>query len=242
MKKTIHALTAVAIATTIGFALTAAPLEAKPADEKLQVAKNEIPDPNKAGQMAGAEAAKKPAANIKGFRSARFGMSEAEVRKAIKKDFKLGKKAIKSEENKQERTQILAVDVDDLLPGGGTAKVSYVFGYKTKKLIQVSAVWSAASDEKLTAQQLFSNANVLQNYFGEQGFEPKSIAMNLPTNGGLIMFRGSDANKRTALLMLQGKYRESDDKQRLLTPSALMLFYVEDAEHPDIYRLPKGLF
>ncbi len=35
---------------------------------------------------------------------------------------------------------MLLVKVPDLLPGGGTAEISYVFGYQSKKLIQVSVV------------------------------------------------------------------------------------------------------
>lgn len=229
-------------AAAISFSLAPAVM-AKASSKTVKLAKNEVPSPNSAG-LGGdsSEDAKAATAKVDGFRSAKFGMTEAEVRKAILRDFKVGKKSIDVEENKQERTRILTANVVDLLPGGGNAKVSYVMGYKSGKLIQVSAVWSKATDEKLSAQQLFSNANVLQSYFGEQGFAQDSIAMNLPTNGGLIMFRGADAKKRTALLMLQGQYRETKDKQRILTPSALMLFYVENAEKPDIYRIPAGLF
>lgn len=187
-------------------------------------------------------ASEKPSIKLEGFRSARFGMTEKEVRRAIKKDFKVQDKEITSETNKQERTKILNLDVKDLLPGGGKSKVSYVFGYKSNKLIQVSTVWSKATDDTLTPAQLFSNANVLQTYFADAGYDRSSMAMNLPANGGLIMFRGNDAEKRTTLLMLQGNYTAGKDNSRVLTPASLMLFYVKDAEQPDVYRLPKGLF
>ncbi|MEM6496937.1 MAG: hypothetical protein AAF709_09465 [Pseudomonadota bacterium] len=232
-------LATVAFAAILPFA--AVPTIAKAPIKPVQVAKADAVAP-KAGSAAVAGEREVVRASVDGFRSAKFGMSERDVRRAMKKDFSLSKKDIAVEENKQERTRVLAAEVKDLLPGGGATKVSYVFGYKTDKLIQVSAVWSGATDKSITAEQLYSNANQLQRYFTSAGFEPSSIAMNVPTADGVIMFRGSDAQKRTTLLMLRGKYGQTKDQQRVLMPSALMLFYVKDAEKPDIYRLPKGLF
>lgn len=181
-------------------------------------------------------------ANVEGFRSARFGMTEAEVKAAVAKDFKVSADAIREQPNAGERTKALVVKVPDLLPGGGTAEVSYVFGYQSKKLIQVSASWSKATDEKMTPEQLFSNSSVLRSHFMSEGFKPESIATNMPINNGLLMFRGSDAKDRTAILLLQGTFAQGENNQRILTPGSLMLFYIADAKTPDIYRLPPGSF
>jgi hypothetical protein len=181
------------------------------------------------------------AAEVEGFRSARFGMSEADVKAAITKDFGKGT-AVTEQPNAGERTKVLVVKVPDLLPGGGTAEVSYVFGYQTKKLIQVSVSWSKAIDDKMTPEQLFSNSSVLRTHFMSEGFKPETIATNMPINGGLLMFRGSDAKDRTAMLMLQGTFTQGEKNQRILTPTSLLLFYVADAKAPDVYRLPPGSF
>lgn len=181
-------------------------------------------------------------ANVDGFRSAKFGMTEAEVKAAVAKDFKVGADAIREQPNAGERTKALVVKVPDLLPGGGAAEVSYVFGYQSKKLIQVSASWSKATDEKMTPEQLFSNSSVLRSHFMSEGFKPESIATNMPINNGLLMFRGSDAKDRTAILLLQGTFAQGENNQRILTPGSLMLFYIADAKTPDIYRLPPGSF
>ena len=77
--------------------------------------------------------------SVEGFRSAKFGMNEADVRSAIGKDFGLKPEAIKTQDNPAELTHSLLVTVPDLLPNGGGAEVSYVFGYKSKSLIQVGA-------------------------------------------------------------------------------------------------------
>lgn len=183
-----------------------------------------------------------PTAEVTGFRSAHFGMTEAEVRSAIERDFKVKPDAIQSQENKAEQTHLLAVRVADVLPGGGAADVSYVFGFKSKTLIQVGLSWSKATDDKLTPEQLFSNANVLRSHFISAGYKPDTIATNMPINGGVLMFRGSDAQERTTMLILQGTFSQGENNQRVLTPTALLLFYIADAKSPDVYRLPAGSF
>lgn len=182
-------------------------------------------------------------ADVHGFRSARFGMTENEVRAAIATDFALKGDAIKVDSNKTEKTQILSVKVPDVLPNGGTADVSYVFGFNSKTLIQVGVSWSKAFDDKMTPEQLFSNATMLRTHFLGAGFKPDTIATNAPINGGLLMFRGSDANDHTTLLILQGTLAQGqNEQQRVLTPTGLLLFYIADAKTPDVYRLKPGSF
>jgi len=181
-------------------------------------------------------------AEITGFRSAHFGMTEPDVRRAIENDFRARPDEIRSEENKAEQTQVAIVRVPDALPGGGTASISYVFGFKTKKLIQVGLSWSKATDEKMTPEQLFSNANILRTHFLEAGYKPDTISTNMPVNGGVLMFRGSDAHERTTVMILQGTFSQGENNQRVLTPTALLLFYIADAKNPDVYRLPEGSF
>ena len=179
---------------------------------------------------------------VEGFRTARFGMNEADVRAAISKDFGAKPDAIKTQDNPAELTHSLLVTVPDLLPNGGTAEVSYVLGYKSKTLIQVGAVWSKASDAAITPERLFSNANILRAHFMSEGFKPETVAVNTPINGGLLMFRGSDARDRSVMLLLQGSFETKENNQRVLTPTGLLLFYVADAKSPDVFKLPPGQF
>ena len=129
-----------------------------------------------------------------------------QVRSAIAKDFNLQGDAVQAQENKAEQTHVLIVRAGDVLPGGGTASVSYVFGFKSKTLIQVGLSWSKATDDAMTPEQLFSNANVLQSHFVSAGYKPDTVATNMPINGGILMFRGSDAQQHTAMLILQGTF------------------------------------
>ncbi|MBR0823910.1 hypothetical protein JQ596_00085 [Bradyrhizobium manausense] len=179
---------------------------------------------------------------IDGFRSAKFGMNEADVRAAISKDFAAKPEAIKTQDNPAELTHSVLLPVPELLPNGGTAELSYVFGYKSKSLIQVGAVWSKATDAAMTPEKLFSNANILRAHFLNEGFKADSIAVNMPVNGGIVMFRGSDAKDRSVILLLQGTFETKENNQRVLTPTGLLLFYVADAKSPDIFKLPPGQF
>lgn len=179
---------------------------------------------------------------IDGFRSAKFGMSEADVRAAMTKDFNAKLDAIRAQDNASELTHSLLLSAPELLPNGGTAELSYVFGYKSKSLIQVGAVWSKGTDTAMTPEKLFSNANILRAHFLSEGFKPDSIAVNMPVNGGIVMFRGSDAKDRSVILLLQGTFENKENNQRVLTPTSLLLFYVADAKSPDIFKLPPGQF
>ena len=179
---------------------------------------------------------------IDGFRFAKFGMSEADVRAAMIKDFNAKPDAIKAQDNASELTHSILMSVPELLPNGGTAELSYVFGYKSKSLIQVGAVWSKGTDAAMTAEKLFSNANILRAHFMGEGFKPDSIAVNMPVAGGIVMFRGSDAKDRSVILLLQGTFENKENNQRVLTPTSLLLFYVADAKSPDIFKLPPGQF
>ncbi|MBR0949096.1 hypothetical protein [Bradyrhizobium canariense] len=179
---------------------------------------------------------------IDGFRSAKFGMNEADVRAAIAKDFGAKPDAVRAQDNASELTHSLLYSAPELLPNGGIAELSYVFGYKSKSLIQIGAVWSKGTDAAITPEKLFSNANILRAHFLSEGFKPDSIAVNMPVNGGIVMFRGSDAKDRSVILLLQGTFENKDNNQRVLTPTSLLLFYVADAKSPDIFKLPPGQF
>ena len=75
-----------------------------------------------------------PPATIEGFRGAHFGMTEDQVREAIKKDFPTAAAKLKVTIHPTEKTAVLSLLVPDLLPHSGNARVSYILGYKSKKL------------------------------------------------------------------------------------------------------------
>lgn len=183
-------------------------------------------------------------ARVDGFRSAKWGMTEAEVKAAIAGDFKIPADKIKAEPNVNERTSVLTVQVPDLIEGAGIARVSYILGYTTKKLIQVNLVWGTLADPQAKTEGVVAAANQLRDLFVSEGYVPATIVANARAKDGeVIVFEGQDADKHTTLLRLVSQPAEKDGKkERRPAVTALFLSYILDSRDPDIFRLKKGQF
>jgi hypothetical protein len=185
-----------------------------------------------------------PSATVDGFRAARFGMTEEQVRQAIGKDFpgSLGK--LKKRTHPSEKTTVLSLPVSDLLPHAATAQISYILGYKSKKLIQINVVWrSEGSDE--SDQSLVGAANSLRDYFAAQNYKPGTVVANRQLNeNAIVVFRGADAQDRIVLVLLNGAAgaARKDEKQPPPPPLSLELSYIADPANPDVFRIGKGQF
>jgi hypothetical protein len=190
-----------------------------------------------------AMAASSAGPSIAGFRRADFGMTQAQVRNMIEDDFHLPASAITEAENVLQHTQVLSVQVPDLVPGGGTAAVSYVFGFQTHRLIEVNILWSAQIDPKITPQTLYQNGESLQQYFAGEGFPPDRSTGNVATANGILLFRATDPTGNAVLLILSGTMgKDQKTDKTFLSPTALTLAYAADPLHPDIFQLQKGSF
>jgi hypothetical protein len=208
-----------------------------------------MPPPPPAAKAPEGEATATPEASearVEGFRSATFGMTEAQVREAIRKDFNIGRDKITSEESPTDRTQAMIVTVPDLLPEAGPARVSYVFGHKSKKLMQVHVLWGAGQTPAVKPEKLQLAAATLQQYFLAEGFPADKVVTNARAqDGAVIVFQGTDAQKRLALLRYiappEGEAKEKGEKPAGST-ATLWLSYVQDLQNPDVYRIPKGQF
>jgi hypothetical protein len=181
-----------------------------------------------------------PPATIDGFRRARFGMSEQQVRQAIREEFPNA--AVASTVHPSEKTTVLSVTVPDLLPNIGNARIFYILGYRSKKLVQVNLLWtsdrSASSDEALVGA-----ANSLRDYFMSQSYKPENtIANRQIAENAILVFRTSDLNGRTVLLVISGTPGTSHTAKQGRSPLTLELAYIEDPAHPDIFRIGKGQF
>ena len=188
-------------------------------------------------------------AAVAGFRSARWGMTEAQVKTAIQKDFNISPDKVQTEENLGERTAVLMVTVDDLLEGVGKARVSYILGYSTKKLIQVNVVWGTTIDPQVKPERIVAGANQLRTLFLSAGYVPETVVSNIPSGSGAItVFQGEDADKHMTVLRLvtssEASARQKQQRKGNAPDTAvvLLLSYVQDPRNPDVYRLKKGQF
>jgi hypothetical protein len=189
-----------------------------------------------------AQIAPKPVA-IEGFRSAHFGMSEADTLKAIKTDFNLSGNAVRTQVNPVQYTTALSVTVPALMPGSGAAAINYVFGYKEKRLIEVDVTWAASAPDN-SPKSLLQTGAMLQNYFMNESFPPGSVAGgSLLANGNLLLFRGSDAAGHAVGLFISGpETHDAKASKTNITPALLTLAYVADPAHPDVFTIQPGRF
>lgn len=227
------AITAMLLMLPVGVLAQSNP-PAKPADTP----------PSGAAQQPAAPA---ETAHVDGFRSAKWGMTEAQVKAAIHAEFNIAEDKLKSTENLSEKTQVMTITVPNLLEGAGTAQVSYIFGFSTKKLIQVNVLWSTLVDPQATAQQVLAAADQLRLLFLRSGYDPKTVASNVRSpDGAILVFEGQDADKHTTILRLAtgtATPTERDGKPgKAVEVAALSLSYILDAQDPDIYHLKKGQF
>ena len=183
-----------------------------------------------------------PAANandrtavVEGFRSAKFGMDEAALRKTIAADFGLKDDKLRRDSHPSEKTTVLSIQVNDLLPETGTAIVSYILGYQSKKLTQVNVAWQGKD------AALGSAAVTLRDHFLAQRFPAQASVHDaqLP-DGSILAFRGVDEKGRMVMVIYQPAPKAEAGKE---TPAALLrLSYILSPENPDIFRLKAGAF
>jgi len=186
-------------------------------------------------------------ASVDGFRSARFDMTEEQLRAAIAADFKISPVQILKQVHKVDRTTILSIKVPDLLPESGTAQVNYKLGYKSKKLIQIDVIWGAAVDPKVTPQSLGIVIVNLRQYLQERGFDKEKVLLNATTPQAniVLLFRAQDDKSRVVALLGQFKLdaKAEKGKQLLLDqPEAVIVSYVLDPKAPDVFKIEKGKF
>jgi hypothetical protein len=176
---------------------------------------------------------------LEGFRSASFGMTEQQVRNAIRKDFNLAGGKVKVEENEIEKTTILTVTVPNLLPDAGPARIGYILGFKSRKLIQVNLLWGTPVAAETRPAKLRGAADALGRYFLGLGFPRENVIANARLKDGTwVIFQGADAEKHTAVL----RFAESPAKDGKAAAAVMTLFYIENPDQPDVFRIGRGAF
>jgi hypothetical protein len=169
-------------------------------------------------------------------------MTEDQVRQAVGKDFPNTAAKLKKVTHPSEKTTILNLPVAELLPHTGIAQVSYILGYKSKKLIQVNIVWRSDGSEK-NNEMVVGTANSLRDYFAGQSYKAGSVVANRQlSENAIVVFRGADTQDRLILMVLNGAPAAASKDDKTPRPLSLELSYIADAAHPDVFRIPKGQF
>ena len=198
---------------------------------------------SKSGELATDKTIKntKPWANIDGFRSAKFGMRMDEVKQAILRDFGISDSKIDAISHPTEQTQSLGISIDKLLPQSGKSRAVYVFGYKSKRLMQVNILMGHPVDTNITPQQVVNSGNLLGNHFFKKRYQEDGLVAHARLNdGSVLIFRGKDQKGRMALLRLSNPQPNEGNKEDLKI--TLSLSYIEKPEQPDAFQLKEDEF
>lgn len=186
------------------------------------------------------------ASGIEGFRSAKFESTEAQVRKAIRDDFKIADTAIKAAIHPLEQTRSLSITVRDLFANSGDAQVAYVFGFRSKTLIQVNILWNAP--DPASAETIIAAGNALRDYFVGQAarFVKEMVKTNVQLpDGRILLFQGADDKGRAVELVMVAAARPQVQGQPADPrpgSAQLRLLYVLAPGNSDIQRIQPGQF
>lgn len=183
---------------------------------------------------------------VEGFRSAKFGATEAQVRAAIREDFKLADAAIKAATHPLEQTRSLSISVRDLVANSGEAQVAYVFGFRSKTLIQVNILWNAP--DPASTEIIIGAGNALRDYFAGQATrfvkEQMKTNVQLP-DGRILLFQGADEKGRAVELVMVVAARppvQGQPADPRPGSAQLRLLYVLAPGNSDIQRIQPGQF
>ena len=187
---------------------------------------------------------------VTGFRDVRFGMTEAEVRASVTKTLGVKAADIVSAANPIEGTTVLTVRVPLLDPVPGPAQVAYIFGFASKKLIQVNVIWGdEKAKDQADATALVTSGTRLERYFAGFAWKKDTTRSGIPVGENtVVLFSGEDEKKGALRLIVDGvKYQMQREGNQTSSPEPkgppkLIINYIADRENPDIAKIEKGKF
>jgi hypothetical protein len=189
-----------------------------------------------------------PKYEVTGFRDARFGMTEPEVRAAVKKSFAVKDADIKTAANPTEGTTLLIARADALDPGPGPATITYIFGNKSKRLIQVNVAWGEDAPNT-DPNAIIAAGTRLERYFQGFSWRKDTTRVGVPVGENtVVLFAGEDEKKGAVRLVVDGiKYQMNREGNQTTSPDPkgppkLVINYIADRENPDVAKIEPGKF
>jgi hypothetical protein len=187
---------------------------------------------------------------VTGFRDAKFGMTEREVRTVVTKSFSVRDADIKTSPNVIEGTNLLTVKVPTLEPAPGPANITYIFGNKSKRLIQINLIWGEeATNPPTDANTMVGAGTRLGRYFEGFTWRKDGAKAGIPVGDNtVVLFAGEDDKKGAVRVLVDGvKYQMNKDGNQTTSPDPkgppkLIVNYIADRENPDVARIENGKF
>jgi hypothetical protein len=191
------------------------------------------------------------AANVEGFRSAKFGGSEKDVIQAAIRDLHITEKDIQKQQDPTAKVTILSAKLNSFEPVGVPATVNYVMGYKCNCLTQVSIQWNYPK-EITPAQRgnAMLGISALANRFQNEGWGKDEMIVNRlsgqskdGSEGAVVFFHGQNP-QGGAITLLGGPVKITKDKDKPENVNAdvdsmqvVSVIYEKDAKNPDVNKI-----
>jgi hypothetical protein len=185
---------------------------------------------------------------VRGYRGAMWGMSVDQVRTEIRRDFPAAQIAV-ARIDPVLRTTILIARMPSLAPGPGPARIGYVFGAKTGRLMQVNLDWRI--DDATPAERAAlatAGATIVADfasYYWKVGTVTRGAAIGPRT---LILFAGSGEAGGAVDVRLEGvpfslrPPAMSQPAPAAAGPALLHVSFAASADRPDITAIKPGEF
>jgi hypothetical protein len=146
-----------------------------------------------------------PSYEVTGFRDARFGMTEQDVRASARESFGAKDDDMTVNVNPIDGTTKLIVHVPVLEPGLGEGRVEYFFGYRSHNLIQVNVAWGLDTNPPPNNSAMIAGAGRLQRHFLGFAWANKSVRAGVPLGDGSVMvFSGEDSKGGAVSVVIEG--------------------------------------
>jgi hypothetical protein len=187
--------------------------------------------------------------DVNGFRGARFGMTEQEVRAAARDAFGAKDDEMTVTVHPTDGTTKLIVHVLMLEAGLGEGRVEYFFGYKSRRLIQINVAWGLDTNPPLNNSAMIAAAARLQRYFLGFTWAKQSVRAGVPIDDrAVLVFSGDDKRSGTVSVVLEGVRYDIGPNgvvryyPERLSPPRLIVSYVADRAEADVRTVGRGAF
>ena len=145
---------------------------------------------------------------------------------------------------------MLTAKLAALDPAPGPARIAYIFGYSSKKLIQVNVVWGEdPATPPVDVSAMIAGGTRLQGYFAEYAWRKDTTRSGIPVGENtIVLFSGDDEKKGAVRLIADGvKFQVEKDGKPISSPDPkgppkVIINYIADRESPDVMHIEKGKF
>ena len=195
-----------------------------------------------------AHAQEPPKYQVTGFRGARFGMTEAEVRQAARTAFGVGDGQMTLTSDPASGATKLIVHVHELEAGLGVGRVEYLFGYRQHELYQVNVVWGLDTNPQLDNSGMLDAAMRLQTYFLGFGWASGTVQIGVPLDVRAVrLFGAVDQNNGAVMVAVENvRYGFFGGNVRLVpevsVPTIVTVTYLDQARADDMHTITRKDF